>query len=309
MHQFGFANVVSPMGTSLTKEQIVLLKRYADDVVLIFDGDEAGKKAALRSLDLFLELNFLPKVIFLPEGADPDSILSEKGKEDFLKLEEKKEDLLLYIARRNNKLSKSFNDKVKSINFIKNKIMNIKNIYLKEYYLKEISLIYGIDYETLKQDIDSKLTLDLRKKQNNKFGVEFICEEKFLASLFYLDVDVVYSLIDDVTPECFLDKKNSLIFKKVVEIILNSGNIHTLLNDSEIGESVSNMLANYLEPTDVYAEAIENKFKLIFNYLDKLKQNKLKELSSNPANVENITKEINSIVKKQMEIKKNLLEE
>ena len=115
MHQYGFQNVVSPMGTSLTKEQITILKRYADEVVLIFDGDEAGKKAALRSIDIFLELNFLPKVIFLSSGNDPDSTLKEKGKEFFNKLLNGKEDLLLYIAKRNNKFSKNYNKKIKLI--------------------------------------------------------------------------------------------------------------------------------------------------------------------------------------------------
>ncbi len=75
----GCANVVAPLGTALTVQQIKLLKRYADECVLLFDGDTAGVKAAMRSVPLFLSEQMAGKVALLPVGHDPDTFIREKG--------------------------------------------------------------------------------------------------------------------------------------------------------------------------------------------------------------------------------------
>src|SRR3990172_6830310 len=82
----GIKNVVATLGTSLTRDHVVTLRRYTDRIVVVFDGDESGVKAAVRSLDIFLEEGLLPGVVILPEGDDPDSFLAEKGTEAFYKL-------------------------------------------------------------------------------------------------------------------------------------------------------------------------------------------------------------------------------
>jgi DNA primase len=86
MFSAGIKNVVATLGTSLTREHAVTLRRYTDRIVVVFDGDESGVKAALRSLDVFLEEGLLPSVVILPDGDDPDSFLAAKGKEEFTKL-------------------------------------------------------------------------------------------------------------------------------------------------------------------------------------------------------------------------------
>ncbi len=75
----GCPNVVAPLGTALTVQQLKLLKGYADECVLLFDGDTAGVKAAMRSVPLFLGEEFAGKVALLPEGHDPDTFIREKG--------------------------------------------------------------------------------------------------------------------------------------------------------------------------------------------------------------------------------------
>ena len=72
-------NVVAPLGTALTGQQLKLLKRYAEECVLLFDGDTAGIKAAMRSVPLFLGEEMAGKVALLPEGHDPDTFVREKG--------------------------------------------------------------------------------------------------------------------------------------------------------------------------------------------------------------------------------------
>lgn len=90
----GVRNVVATLGTALTRDHVGVLKRYTDRYVVIFDGDESGIKAAVRSLDVFLEEGLLPNVVILPEGTDPDSFLSERGKDALLSLIENAPGLL-----------------------------------------------------------------------------------------------------------------------------------------------------------------------------------------------------------------------
>ncbi len=75
----GCPNVVAPLGTALTVQQLQLLKRYAEECVLLFDGDAAGVKAAIRSVPLFLSEQMAGKVALLPAGHDPDTYIQEEG--------------------------------------------------------------------------------------------------------------------------------------------------------------------------------------------------------------------------------------
>jgi DNA primase len=74
------------MGTSLTKEQAKLIKRFSDEAYICYDGDSAGQAATLRGLDILKNAGISVKVISMPEGTDPDEYVNERGKESFEKL-------------------------------------------------------------------------------------------------------------------------------------------------------------------------------------------------------------------------------
>ena len=82
-HACGFETAVASQGTAFTQEHVALLKKNADNVVLVFDGDSAGRKAALRTGALFLEAEMPVRVVSLPPGEDPDSLLRDKGPAPF----------------------------------------------------------------------------------------------------------------------------------------------------------------------------------------------------------------------------------
>lgn len=84
MYQSGIANVVSSSGTALTSQQIRLLRRFSEHITVLYDGDNAGIKAALRGIDLLLEEGLDIKVVLLPEGEDPDSYARSHSAEAFL---------------------------------------------------------------------------------------------------------------------------------------------------------------------------------------------------------------------------------
>jgi DNA primase len=83
LFEAGITNVVAPQGTAFTESQARILKRFADEVILCFDSDVAGAKAAERSLDALLENDFIVRVVELPPGEDPDSLVRRDGKDQF----------------------------------------------------------------------------------------------------------------------------------------------------------------------------------------------------------------------------------
>jgi DNA primase len=85
-HVYGITNAVAPLGTAFTQEHGKLIKRFVEDVVLVFDGDQAGIKAAKKAADILLESGLNVKMLLFPEKEDPDSFLRKHGKEAFQKL-------------------------------------------------------------------------------------------------------------------------------------------------------------------------------------------------------------------------------
>ncbi|MEM6263677.1 MAG: DNA primase [Bacteroidota bacterium] len=83
LHQNGIKNVVASSGTALTLDQIRLIRRYTKNVLMIYDGDAAGIKAALRGIDLLVQEQMNARVLVLPDGHDPDSFVQEKGSQAF----------------------------------------------------------------------------------------------------------------------------------------------------------------------------------------------------------------------------------
>ena len=83
LFESGITNVVAPQGTAFTERQARILKRFVNEVVLCFDADAAGQKAAERSLDALLQNDLIVRVAEIPVGEDPDSLVRREGKEDF----------------------------------------------------------------------------------------------------------------------------------------------------------------------------------------------------------------------------------
>ena len=130
MHQCGIENVVANSGTALSIHQIRLLHRFTSNIVLLYDGDDAGVHAALRGTDMLLEEEMNVKVLFLPDGNDPDSFARNHTAADFRKYIEDhqvdfiqfKTDLMLRGVTDPVKRSKAINSIVESISKIKNQI-------------------------------------------------------------------------------------------------------------------------------------------------------------------------------------------
>lgn len=306
----GFKNTVSPMGTSFTKEQAAILKRYTDEGTIIFDGDEAGVNASFRAIDNCILSNFFPYVLFLPKGEDPDSFLL-KNLSEFKNLLQKKVDILTFLFAQMYKRSKTHQQKLTNMKMLYKKVASIQEPFRKDFYERELARIFNTDIELIKTETKIK---KIDKHRSNMPKISYICEDEFLISLFYLSEDVVDEAISDINEEMFYSEKNRKIFKKIVEVLNKSDSISILFNDREFGETLSSMAVNIDPSSDFYKKAIINKYKIIDNYLEKRRKSLIEKLSK--TNLENnskdtnikILKEIQEIINKQKEIKANLLE-
>ena len=97
LHQAGIENVVASGGTALTIDQLRLIKKYTKNLTIVYDGDQAGIKAALRGLDLALEEGLEVKLVLIPDGDDPDSYVNKVGPAQFRTfVESNKKDVILF---------------------------------------------------------------------------------------------------------------------------------------------------------------------------------------------------------------------
>ena len=150
MHQCGIENVVANSGTALSVFQIKLLRRFTSNIVLLYDGDEAGQHAALRGTDMLLSEGMNVKVLLLPDGKDPDELARNLTAEDFRKyIEENQTDFIVFKI---NVLLKGVTDPVKrseAVNSIVQSIAVIKNPILRDTYLRECVHQTGMKENTL----------------------------------------------------------------------------------------------------------------------------------------------------------------
>ena len=174
MHQCGISNVVASSGTALTENQIRLINRLTKNITVVFDGDAAGSRAALRGIDLILEQGMNVKICNLPEGDDPDSFVSNKNLEEVQSyLNQNSKDFIVYKASL--LLDNSENDPVKKAAVIRDMVESISKIsdYIKrELYIKECSSIMNISeqvlYSTLAQIVKKDFN-NLKKKPVKEF--------------------------------------------------------------------------------------------------------------------------------------------
>lgn len=156
MYQSGIENVVASSGTSLTVEQIRLIKRFTPNVTIIYDGDAAGIKASLRGIDLVLEQGLNVRVLLLPEGEDPDSFAKGRNSDELKEfIEQNEEDFITFKTRL--LFNEAKNDPVKKANLISDIVRSIAVIpetIIRTVYIKECSNILEIDEKVLYGEIN-----------------------------------------------------------------------------------------------------------------------------------------------------------
>jgi DNA primase len=170
LHEHGIKNVLASSGTSLTKDQIILIKRLTSNIIILFDGDQAGLSASLRSIDMILEEGLNVKICSFPDGEDPDSFV-KKNKKDFMLdyIEKESKDFIDFKLDIN---SDFHNDEDKKVALIKNILKSISLIpdsLKQEIYIKKLSSILEIDEASLFRSFANIENSKSLKKSSRKF--------------------------------------------------------------------------------------------------------------------------------------------
>ena len=151
LHQGGIKNVVASSGTSLTEGQIRLIKRYADDVTVLYDGDAAGIRASLRGVDMLLEGGLNVRVVLFPDGDDPDSYIRKVGDQRFKEhLASQSQDFITFKTQL--VAQEAAHDPVKKAEAIREVLQSIAKVpdpIKRQVFLQQTSTAFAIDEQVL----------------------------------------------------------------------------------------------------------------------------------------------------------------
>lgn len=170
LYQAGFHSVGASMGTSLTKSQARMLKRYSENILISYDGDSAGQNANLRGLDILKREGLKVRVVPLPEGLDPDDLIREQGAEGYSACLEKAMPLIdfrILCVRRKYDMQKTEERR----EFVKEALPIVKEAESeteKEELLKRISKVSGISITALSADLDKVAAVPEEKEPQQK---------------------------------------------------------------------------------------------------------------------------------------------
>jgi len=169
VHQAGIENVVASSGTSLTVEQIRLIGRSTKNITILYDGDAAGIKAALRGLDLILEEGLNVKIVTFPDGHDPDSFVRKVGTNAFKTyIDQHQKDFILY--KTSTLLKDAENDPIKKADVIREVVESISKIpdsIKASVFVKECSSLLQMDERSLLTELN-KMRLAKSRKQDQQ---------------------------------------------------------------------------------------------------------------------------------------------
>jgi len=247
LHACGIKNVVATLGTALTPAQARLLKQLAPKVILLYDADAAGQKAAIRSLPLLLKEGLTVEILVLPVGDDPDSFIQREGMEVFLKFLNKAENLLDWYLKHGEEETRD--DLNLRYQFLKNAmeiISFLKNPLIQAYYRDKICHLFGVNMSILNDLIKNKISSELSEeislpafeKNVVKFLLHFphyipqFMEEQILTEIKHPDL--------------------RLILEKIIDVYQKQGKIDISGLINEIDENITSLLTRLSVTDDEY---------------------------------------------------------
>lgn len=172
LHQAGIDYAVASLGTALTNMQGRILKKYADEVIISYDTDIAGKKATERGLDVLEGLGCRVKVLQVPGEKDPDEFVRKNGADKFKNLVDRAISILEFkiLSLRQMYPQDNQENKLSFLNGVADLLAEQDNILEREMVMKNISRDYDITMDTLQAEVERRLSLKLRKEKKKEFN-------------------------------------------------------------------------------------------------------------------------------------------
>ena len=216
MHQSGIENVVANSGTALSVYQIKLLRRFTQNITLLYDGDEAGIHAAMRGTDMLLAEGMNIKVLLLPDGDDPDSFAKKHSAQELKDyIEQNQTDFITFKTRLTVenvtdpvKRSEAIGGIVKSISVIPDQI-------LRSTYLSELSQRMGIKEQTLLNSMNGMIRKDLEEKEREKERETERQTENPVADASVLSSLLPDSEVEQLILQCVIRDGEKVIYEQV----------------------------------------------------------------------------------------------
>jgi len=311
LKQVGIGHVVSSLGTALTEEQARLIKRFTQNVVMIFDSDKSGELATLRTLDIFIKEDMDVKVAVLPKGSDPDSFIRSQGKEKFSLALDSAMDLFSYKL----KILKSMfniNDihgKAKIIHEMLQTLHCFRNAVIQSEYMKKLGQQLDVDEQALKTEMKKIKTPRSRLPDKIIPSAQIpkhVAAERLLLKILLDDPERILKLRERINPSDFQDGRFSLLIKALFDLSIKNTILapHQLINhflNSEISTLISELMSKK-EPI------LEDKDKVLDECIKRIKQSshkiqmhqlheKIRSVKDNPEELNRLLNEYNCLMK------------
>jgi len=248
LHENGIETAVAPCGTSLTEEQIMILRRYCDQMYLAFDSDQAGVNACLRKVDVILEQGIKAKVISFPKGEDPDSFVHRFGKEKFVEKIKQCEPILDFRIR---VLEDSFGiqdefGKTKVARSMMDLISKQPDKLLADSWVRKLSERLGFSQEVLRSEFGKSRNKYLKQqrvvyteKQVSREADVPVWEKEILRLVLKGDKNIL-----DLAKKLL---KDNLFFNRLVALLWDD-----VLNHKGEGSLIENLVDRYRRDAQVF---------------------------------------------------------
>lgn len=293
MHQAGFVQAVASLGTAFTSGQANLLRRYTEEVLLTYDSDEAGVKAALRAMPILKEAGLTGKVINMQPYKDPDEFIKNMGAEAFQKRIEQAENSFFFEIRM---LERDYNlkdpeSKTKFYKEIAKKLCDFQEEIERDNYIEAIADKYHIGIENLKKSVieyaartglASQVTRPKSGIQSKSTPQDAVKRTQRLLLTWLVEEPSLYQLIQKyISPEDFTaelyKKVATKLFEELEQKKLNPAAIISMFTDEEEQREVACLFNTRLEQL----ETKQDKEKAIHDIVVSVKTNSYEYFSAN----------------------------
>lgn len=284
LYQNGIRNSVASLGTALTHEQVKLIKRHTNDIIIAYDSDSAGINATMKAIDIIRAEGLIPRVLEIDEGLDPDELIKKYGPREFKK---KTDDAIHYIdfIIKANKRKYDLDDignKLKFIQEIAYVLKSIESPVELELYINRISEEIGISSESILREVKGQKTEKRFKKKSvsQEDVLSFKSQkedslksiESKILNLIMEEPAILKNITSELGPDDFTDQVNKGIFNYMVAAYESQGE-KLILDISSIGEEYKSRVEE-IEELILNIEA-DKRNKAVQDFIDKIKMSKL----------------------------------
>lgn len=277
----GCENVVAPLGTALTRAQLRLVKRFTEEVTLLFDGDEAGSKAAARSVPLFLAEQITGKVAIMPSGHDPDTFIQKEGLNALNRLLDKAENLPEFVLGRwVQEYGLGLDGKRRIVEELKPLLDAAVSPLQRAVFLSHFAEKLGMQVEDLERHLQQKVVREppvgpLIARKRQYAGIETLSiQQKQLVEFMILNPGVYSVLAENKIRDCLEGSIGEILFLELGKIIQQNEaaepeELLSVLPEGAERKFVSNLLLNASSNLDVSEDQGVRELEVFVEFLKK----------------------------------------